>query len=379
MKGGIPVDLASARRRDFIRRSLLTLPPLALSAWGFPQAAWAWQKSGGPTVNVRDKGAKGDGVHDDTSAFQDAVDSLPATGGTVMVPPGNYVIDAMRAINLHSNMVFQMAPTATLTAIPNNSPRSHVIKVWNANNVRIAGGRIVGERGGHTGAGGEWGYGLNISSSNNVHVSDMHISDCWGDGILVGALGPDGHATPSRGVTIDRVISTNNRRQGLSICPVDGVLVTNSTFSGSNGTKPESGIDIEPQGQGFAQNITIDHCTISGNHGTGMEIHYNVFDVTVKNCTIEGNNGYGLLSVDSPTQLTFVNNVITGNGLVGLVIAGASSHVKAIDNTLAGNSARYARRLVSTLESPGAPEQKRELRVDANTRDITVSGTKFSQ
>lgn len=380
MKRKSSFDLVSSERRNFLRCSLWALPPIALSALALPRTTLGWQSTGGVVINVRDKGAKGDGTTDDTSAFQAAVDALPKSGGTVTVPPGNYIIDAMRAINLRSNMLFQLAPTATLTAIPNNSPRSHVIKVWNANNVRITGGRIVGERNTHTGAGGEWGYGLNIQASNHVYVSNMHISDCWGDGIWIGAIGPDHNATPSTDVTIDNVISTNNRRQGLSIGPVDGVVIKNSTFSGSNGTKPESGIDIEPQAQGFARNITIDTCTISGNHGTGMEIHYNVSGVTIKNCTFQGNAGYGLMTADNPSQLTIINNTITGNGLVGLTIAGQTNHVQATGNTLTGNSARYARRVVSALTSSSsgnAAQQKTELRVDPGTSDVTLSNNKF--
>jgi parallel beta-helix repeat protein len=155
------------------------------------------------------------------------------------------------------------------------------------------------------------------------------------------------------------------------------VLISNSTFSNSNGTKPESGIDIEPQAQGLARNITIDHCIISGNHGTGMEIHYNVNGVTIKNCTFSDNLGYGLLTVDSPSQITIIDNVMTGNGLVGLVIAGQSSHIKVAGNTLRGNSARYARRVAAAIATPNAAAQKRELRIDPGTSDVTVSGTQF--
>lgn len=38
------------------------------------------------TLNVLDFGAKGDGVTDDTSAIQAAINALPATGGTVVIP-----------------------------------------------------------------------------------------------------------------------------------------------------------------------------------------------------------------------------------------------------------------------------------------------------
>lgn len=42
------------------------------------------------SVSVKDYGAKGDGVTDDTLAIQRAINSLPATGGVVCFPPGIY-------------------------------------------------------------------------------------------------------------------------------------------------------------------------------------------------------------------------------------------------------------------------------------------------
>ena len=41
-------------------------------------------------ISVADFGASGDGISDNTSAFQKALDSLGTDGGTVIVPPGRY-------------------------------------------------------------------------------------------------------------------------------------------------------------------------------------------------------------------------------------------------------------------------------------------------
>lgn len=45
-------------------------------------------------INVKDYGAVGDGSHDDTVAVQEAVDAVPATGGTVYFPNGVYKISS---------------------------------------------------------------------------------------------------------------------------------------------------------------------------------------------------------------------------------------------------------------------------------------------
>ncbi len=366
-------------RRGFLRRSLLLMAPLALPMLAASAAAWSGRSPAdqdAAAINVRDKGALGDGVHDDTAAFQTAIDALPAGGGVVTVPDGNYMIDATRSINMRSNTRLQMASGARLSAIPNGLPRSHVIKVWRVSNVQIMGGSIVGERAGHRGTEGEWGYGINIQASSNVSVVGTHVSDCWGDGFWIGALGRPGSATVSKGVTLDRVVSTNNRRQGLSIGPVRGVTVIHSTFSNSNGTKPQSGIDIEPQRQGDARDITISDCTITGNHGTGMELHDHVSGVVVRNCRIHDNHGYGMMSAGA-SGVTVTDNVIAGNGLAGVVMAADTSHVRITGNTLTGNSARYLRRLASSLTSMSADDRGHNLRVDDSTRDVVVSGNRF--
>lgn len=43
-------------------------------------------------VNVKDFGAIGDGVTDNTAAFQAAAAAVPASGGTLLVPPGVYIV-----------------------------------------------------------------------------------------------------------------------------------------------------------------------------------------------------------------------------------------------------------------------------------------------
>jgi polygalacturonase len=68
------------------------------------------------SLNVRDFGAKGDGLTKDTVAAQKALDSCAcAGGGTVVVPSGVYLIGS---IVLGSNTTLQLQRSANLTGSP---------------------------------------------------------------------------------------------------------------------------------------------------------------------------------------------------------------------------------------------------------------------
>ena len=63
--------------------------------------------NGGQVYNVKAFGAKGDGVTDDTSAFQKALNALSSTGGTLAVPSGSYLI-ASDNLTIANHVVIQL-------------------------------------------------------------------------------------------------------------------------------------------------------------------------------------------------------------------------------------------------------------------------------
>jgi polygalacturonase len=70
-------------------------------------------------LDVRDFGARGDGVAKDTAAIQKAIDTAEHRGGgTVEVPPGRYLSGT---IHLKSNVTLYLNPGATILASPDNS------------------------------------------------------------------------------------------------------------------------------------------------------------------------------------------------------------------------------------------------------------------
>lgn len=234
-------------------------------------------------MNVKEKGARGDGKTDDTVAIQAAIDA----GGEVIVPAGVFMVNAdkKRSLLLRTGTQIKFAPGAIIRAIPNNLESYAIVRIWEASRVLISGpGIIDGERRSHKGTTGEWGMGLWIGKgASNVEVYDVTVRDCWGDGIYV-----DG-ATTAR---LFRVKADNNRRQGLSVIDVDGLKVLQSIFSNTNGTRPSDGIDLEPDKDKRITNVEIADCQLLKNAGVGIEIAGKrgpVTKVVVRNCTYEGN------------------------------------------------------------------------------------------
>jgi polygalacturonase len=305
----------------------------------------------------------GNGVTDDTAAFQAAINALPATGGSIVVPDGTYMINALKGINLRSHTRLTMWGGAHLKAIPNNAERYWVVKAWNVNNVEIVGGYVDGERTQHQGTTGEWGFGINIQGASNVYVHDITVSNSWGDGILVGATGWGKTAVLSTDVTLNRVKSNNNRRQGLSITPATQVYVVNSSFTGSNGTAPQSGIDIEPQTQGTTQQVRLENVTLANNVGNGLEVHDYVSGLALNKVTSQNNQGYGVFT-SSPSNVTITNSTLTENYLFGVGISGTTSNVQIVGNTINWNGAAWFYAHNQSVFTPGW-----------SPRDISIAST----
>ncbi|RKE55319.1 hypothetical protein [Sphingobacterium detergens] len=93
---------------------------------------------------------------------------------------------------------------------------------------------------------GEWGHGIYIYSSSNVHISDLTLREFWGDGSAVGGDEDQGNNKPSEMVKYHNVQFIDNRRQGLSLINCSTIEVDDCLFSQTYGTLPMAGIDLEP-------------------------------------------------------------------------------------------------------------------------------------
>lgn len=290
-------------------------------------------------LNVRWFGAEGDGSTDDTAVIQRALDTVPASGGTVLVPDGVYMINALVALKPNSNTILLLSPGAVLKAIPTAANLYHIINIVNKDYVTVQGGTILGDRYEHQAATGEHGMGISIRSSRNVTIRDTVIKDCWGDGIYIG-IESASNRSACENLHILHVTCENNRRQGMSVTSCIGGLTFGSRFNKTNGVDPQSGIDIEPNEGDVVQDFSVLNCVCNDNKGSGIAIYGTTPD-NARGNILEGNvcnrNIRGIQIRGASHNKVLYNNC-NGNTDMGIRIAGNSRTGKNQYNQIIGNT-----------------------------------------
>ena len=362
-------------RRAFLKQASGLAAALAFGGFALPAlAAYVppTRTRGSTVISVKDKGAVGDGVHDDTAAFQAAINALPTTGGTVVVPPGVYLIDTVKGVNLRSLMLLQIDPAATLKAKTSSKAVGKILFLYNISDVEIAGGQLLGERETHIYASGgtdEWNMGIQLRNAKRVTVRDLRVANCTGDGMLVGYGSTD--------VVIANIVSTNNRRQGLSITYSSNVSVHDSEFSFTNGTKPQCGIDIEPGSKGCT-GILIQNCRLNNNVKYGINVWRNAKNVTITQCTIERNQSIGI-SFTGATGVTMTGNTIRYNDATGVLYADGTSGATHNGNLSYGNYARQGILTRTPFTYTGYDKSKlsRDILIQSTTSNIGIQTNNY--
>lgn len=117
----------------------------------------------------------------------------------------------------------------------------------------------------------EWRMGVAFSGCKHVLVEGLRVESTGGDGFYVGSSGPSRWCED---VTIRDCVSHDNHRQGLSVISAVNLLVENCVFSGTNGTPPEAGIDLEPDSPNERLvNCVIRNCLFENNSGHQMLVY----------------------------------------------------------------------------------------------------------
>jgi polygalacturonase len=215
--------------------------PYAAIAAEPSQTGWA----GVPSVNLADNeinvknfGAKGDGATNDTLAFYAAIDAIPASGGTLRIPAGTYVLtpDPSKDSRPYSKIKHHL--------LLENRTNVHIVGDGDSSVLRFTSADHFGIR------------LLNLvdSSIRNVKMELANKPFMRHNRALLDITG-------SHNVVADHVTVTQSGGSGIQVDSSTGVSVQNSTVTDSN----MSGVLIVASRQVYVENNTL-----KGNHDNAV-------------------------------------------------------------------------------------------------------------
>jgi hypothetical protein len=267
-----------------------------------------------PVYDAKAHGATGDGTTKDTTALQATIDSVPASGGTVLLHDGTFLTGTLV---LKSNLTLYIDPTATLMAsseapdFPEQSPPTHnvnlkdcrraVLYAQGASHVTIDGGGTIDGNGSLpqyavTANGTEVKRPILFWPVQCSHITVRNVS--FHDGAVWGIV-----PTESSQVTIDNVYvdstSTGNR-DGIDIVDSSDVTIEHTVLhTEDDAICPKSGV-----ADGVQRLVVHDTAITKSTHANGIKfgtVSYGSLrdstftDVLIKNV---GKGGISLESAD---------------------------------------------------------------------------------
>jgi hypothetical protein len=296
-------------------------------------------------IHIKDYGAVGDGIANDTKAFQKAAAFLQKNGGTLIIDPGTYIVgkqrlsgsylagssyfeepilefkNATKPIIIKGYKAILKAANGLkygffnpITGLPDSIRKQGNRSSYYATAyifVNAVGCKSISVKGLTLDGNSEK---LNISSSHDdigiqlmatgirmynnesVDIEDCYIHHCGLDAIIIAWTGLK-NTDPIYSHTIKNVIASYNGRQGLSWVGGNNLTVVNSQFSSTGKavnnnkpvvSKPSAGIDIEVENS-IIKNGHFINCYVNDNAGAGIiSIGQDTYNINFKNCRFIG-------------------------------------------------------------------------------------------
>lgn len=325
-------------------------------ASGVPGASGASGASGSSAgFNVRNYGAVGDGVTDDTAALHAARDAA-GTGGDVVIPPGTYLVDNPIASVTGQTWTFSGGAVMKM-----KSTASSVLRITGADVTIIGGVFDCSAATAH-----DWSQqGIRILA-NGVTVRDVTVTDSP----KIGIYGTDCSRLTVRNCTI-----TNAYNSGIMVQNGDGagdvtdILIADNLVIGTEDVA--DGITV----RGNTAALPVRRVTITGNNvqlplnPSGVENATSTYSVVRGiDWVMDGNisvGGHFAMTHPGPTKrATISNNVIRAFGFIGMEIPGD------IDGcTVSGN----------IIDAADGVDASSGIQTSAgNVNDLAITGNTFS-
>lgn len=125
---------------------------------------------------------------------------------------------------------------------------------------------------------GEWRHAFSLKKSKNIIIKNLEIYGSGGDGLYISGMEK---GTFSENIFIENILSSNNKRQGISIISARNVHVIQSRFANTVGTLPGAGVDIEPNNKwNIIDDIFFSQCIFENNDHSGILLALSKLDST---------------------------------------------------------------------------------------------------
>jgi polygalacturonase len=276
-------------------------------------------------INIKDFGAVGDGVADDTKAFTDAIGQAGKNNGSkIIVPAGTYLTGPIR---LKSNINLHLEPGASIVFNDNFADWPAIKSRWegvecygyspciygeNLSNVSITGAGTI------DGRGQAWwkefkrrktsGQKQPVSARDKEFAKlneNTDLSDCGGGGIGSFFFRPQLiQFNNCSNVLLEGVTVRNSPFWNTHILYCKKVIVKNTTFQNPSDGVNGDGLDIDSCDGVVVLDCTFDVnddclCIKSGIGKDGMRVNKPCQNVVVKNCKML--RGHGCIVMGSET------------------------------------------------------------------------------
>lgn len=220
------------------------------------------KKATNAVINVKDFGAIGDGLKDDTIAIQAAINSI--SSGTIIIPNGTFITHDIK-IDGKSNINFICY--GVLKLIDNCPSDQGILIINNSNNIQID--LILDcnvQNNGVTLK--QQSHGLKILGSSNI-TGNVIVTNICGDGVYIG--------NGSSGIFLEKLIAKNSTdagRNGISIINATNVRVKHFESVNVGIATMPGGFDIEPNGTAdIIKNVVVDYAYIDTIGTNGFSIN----------------------------------------------------------------------------------------------------------
>ncbi|MHC5111781.1 MAG: right-handed parallel beta-helix repeat-containing protein [Planctomycetota bacterium] len=117
---------------------------------------------------------------------------------------------------------------------------------------------------------GEWRHGICLKGASNVQIRGLRIEQTGGDAIYIGPTWDKRRVTCTN-IEVEDCILDKNHRQGITVVSAVDVRIENCHITGTAGTAPQAGIDLEPSHPADKLSaILVRRCVADGNAGSGI-------------------------------------------------------------------------------------------------------------